>query len=272
MAIRLDLLNGHTARFVLGQGWFVDHVAEVTGIDASPEMAVIYNGFVELYNAGYVAGSAHPVLPLCYLSNLVVAEVEPTRVVFTLQYTPGQYSQTGKPSLNTLAIRATSRAIETTKDVNGTEVRVGYTWNVGELYAGEVLTASKGLIKTVTQSVLRNHMVAEYSKIELANPHAKAKAYNNHLITDTLFFGVACTTKTWRVDSIVGESRDGGQTYTVTYIWEYDEDGWNNREVTFIDESTGSAPYAVESRSYGGVNGIVKPENFLTCSMSDLGF
>jgi hypothetical protein len=221
-----------------GRGWSFTRSAIVTGLTATDSW------FDKVIAASTIGGlpllgdSIDASLPLCILHRKTVVAVTGTKVELLLEYT--QASRTSIPPEETqIQVGATLNQIETNIDVNGTRMSVAYTlptpyqYDDGDNFAaGEVITQGGLVPKYIPNPTIVLTKTLSYSPLSLA------AQYVGKLNDDTWEGGAA---RTWMCTGIVGNSDDSGDTYRVTYTFQYRIDTWDE-VVMWHDPHDGKPP------------------------------
>jgi len=162
------------------------------------------------------------------------AEEQPTQYWVTVVYRrPDPFNTDDNPpdptpSGGTIQVGSRLQPATFTQDVNGTQITTQHTYaepapgrNGLEIQAAEV----EGFTPTTVLTV---------SRPENGDPLSKSQTYVGTLNSSTFFSQPA---KSWLCTAIEGISEDNGATYSVTYEFEYNREGWE-AAVAFIDDKT----------------------------------
>jgi len=112
-----------------------------------------------------------------------------------------------------IEVGATASEVLTEKDRDGNPVTIAYTAPGGSVYP-----TLPGKIPT-----LKSRSTLVITRLEPSSPDAISRQYTGCANSSPWHNGDA---NQWRCLGIVGRSTDGGQTYIVTYSFEFNPDGW----------------------------------------------
>ena len=163
------------------------------------------------------------------ISSLRGGEVMLTYDPITRRNTPAQ----GDPLIE---VGASLVTVETNVDVAGDPITVEYTYPDADPWDEE--TRGKFFKTDVAVQFGQPQNTLRFTQTESSNPESIAQDYVGQ-VNQYVWRGKPKWT--WRCNSIVGRSDDGGDNYTVTYEFEYRTDGWDPL-VYYIDKFTGRPP------------------------------
>lgn len=164
-------------------------------------------------------------------------------------------------------------SVQTNKDISGTLLTVGYTSGssgAAATFQGKSFTtATSGADVvcdsiTATATVYRPQQIITCTRLESSNPNSLQDTYGGFVNSDSFTIcGVAYAVKTILCRGISGTTADGGNSWTVKYIfekksttWLQTEFAWNYQGVVPSDVSVG--------------NGISKYDLYPTVAMNSL--
>jgi len=229
MAVKLDIIDGNRGR-ITHDGWEFDRIATVTGLTG--------DGHARLYEASTVAGmpqlySVHPSVPFCYLMEKSVESIDSETVQFRLYYKSAQVQ------LDTIEIGGTLSQGETSKDVYGNRIEVGYKYPA-DYQLNTALQGQSHWQGGTCTVLLPQHSIIK-SRREFYNPSSIAKEYLGAVNSGPWSLDMTAAARTWLCTGIVGRSSDGERTYSVTYSFQYNADTWD-LVARFLDPNTGKPP------------------------------
>lgn len=231
-------------------------VITVTGITSAGDQQ-----FLDAMNAPNVGklGDAHPKYPGCRLEEIVPEAQGGGNFKLYEIYRGG--AQIDDPEDQVIEVGTTLQMVSTNKDRDGTLVVVTY---------GGPEASSDQYSQSPRMSVLRPHSTIRAERTESSSPGAKSQAYAGKVNGPNQFsLAGSAAARTWLCTAIVGRSYDGGETYRVSYDFEYapthtDEfgetvGGWD-QESYWLDPETGRPPttFCVDPEVYPLAKVIVK--------------
>lgn len=191
-------------------------------------------------------GDQHPTINTIYLSDINIAPDDCGKARIQLTYTTPDY--TSAPINDTgpglIEVGATISEVDTEKDINGDQITVAHDFSSTDSDRG--VESQGGVVRTfMPQMRLRQ------SRKESVNPQSKANTYVGRVNS----FGIwGYPAESLLCVGITGTSDDNGNSYNVTYEFQYNPDGWGATAV-FIDPETGRPPAGLAT---SGVNaGVV---------------
>lgn len=227
----LKLRNGHSG-VTDAKGWKeLTRTAIIQGLtgdgDARLDAALEVSGMPEI-------GDAHP-----HVSDLKLKEIRPeaatpsvvkVRLVYRRLEPTSWENPQDNPDYMNIQVGTTVSQVQSNLDVDGNPITVSYTPS-GE---SEVTVSS-----LVTKTESRSTIVIE--RRESSSPGDNSREYTNTVNIAGWRHDPGAQPRTWKCVSIVGRSDDGGDTYLVTYTFEFKADMWDF-DVVYIDSSTGRPP------------------------------
>jgi len=154
-----------------------------------------------------------------------------------------------------IEVGATVQQATTQLDVNGRQITVQHTYNEGTAQQQTVVTGADVDIY-VPQHILRATRRERYS------PHDTAKKYVGRINYLGIWGYGARELLSTRIS---GVSNDGGQSYEVTYEFQYNADTWD-ATLVYRDQKTGLPPQGLRAGE-----GIKTVQIYPTISFSGLG-
>ena len=136
----------------------------------------------------------------------------------------------------------------TNKDVNGKIISVSYTNNSAN---PPVTTPQNGTI-----SVLKPQVVARGTFTQTGSPLNDSLKFTGKVNAGTFLRKPGGT---WLCTKWTGRSVDGGRTFQMEVEFQFNENGWENTDVVFIDTNTGEPPADVSN-----TNGISSVPRYQT--------
>lgn len=260
MAVTLDILEGHHAEVSM-KGWTVERLAIVTGLTGDAD--------AKIYNASTVSGmpligASHPTIPYCKLERKVLNAITTEEVRFRLIYTQSYGSiGSGRPT-DTIQVGGGLQQEESNLDAGSNVMTVSYAYpsnypaSWGD-FAGQ----------TMTQGGLPPRLIPQHgitiTKLEYINPAPKARTYIGTVNNGPWSLDTSAAARTWLCTGIIGNSDDAGQTYYVTYSFQYRPDTWDST-IVFIDPATGRPPPDASSG-----NGMETYQRYTMMNFNNLG-
>lgn len=180
-----------------------------------------YNKIAEAEDIiGATIGSAHPEISTIFLKSIEAIGVSGD--IVELVY---KYSQVSFFDDDTIEVGATVIQTETNKDKDDNIIEVGYIYPKGwRQHPSDIpLPEEQEDWQGKLVSLLTPELTWTKNKLEGSSPESKAITHvgkvNN---SDWRGYPVG----TWLCTGIVGRSSDGGDTYEVTYSFQYNRDRW----------------------------------------------
>lgn len=245
MTLRVDedLAKGGQATSTLADGIKVSRVFMVSGIEGNP------SGIIPAaLTAGRIpqVGEPHPSIGNITCDSVTAVPVDGAEVQVTANYSALKTGQTAVDENAQVQISFSSsvQSVETNQFFNASNNKelmiLEYTFPPDEDPNG--VAGPKKIVPTATRE--QAILVATLSRLESKPPLEKSKAFTEHLNKRT-FLGSG--PRTWLCTSITGVSSDGGQTYQVTYVFEFSQDKWDTT-LAWRDEETGAIPDDVDTQ------------------------
>jgi len=230
-----DLVKGQ-ATSTLADGTKVTRVFMVSGIEGNP--ADIIPGAL---TAGQIprVGDPHPSIGTITCDSVTATPVDAAQVQVSANYSTLRTGQTGVDEEARVQISFSSsvQGVETNEFFSGTTKKLmvlEYTFPPEEDPEGT--SKPKKVVPTATRE--QAILVATLSRLESEPPLTKAVNFVEHTNKRT-FLGTGA--RTWLCTSITGVSSDGGETYQVTYTFEYRSETWDVK-LAWADQETGATP------------------------------
>ena len=212
-------------------------VYHLTGVTGNPEQRVA--------SALFTAGIPQPGDPYPGIAGLRVhsrtatpiTDSTTTAVKVVVQYEQLKVDQQPADStqLPQISVGGSLNQVTTQKDVFGNQITVSHTFDQADA-DGNITTTTKTQGGEVEVQVPAT--VFQYVRREPISPGILSLEYVGKI--NGSFFAGADAGK-WLCTRIEGQSDDGGQTYTVTYEFQKNDDGWD-ATVLYIDPDTGRPP------------------------------
>lgn len=167
-------------------------------------------------------GDPHPAVPNIKLVDREATpnENDPKRIMVKLRY---GVPQPGDPVSGVTTVRtgSGSHGDQVNVDLRGRPIRT-------EMQVATALPDGSSTTRLDQQvhnvDVERPATTTEFERVEVENPTPKSRQYVGR-VNSTRWYGGAAGT--WLCVGIEGDSDDGGQTYKVSYSFQYNPDGWN---------------------------------------------
>jgi hypothetical protein len=229
-----------------GRGRTATRVFHVTGVTGSPTTkAVVALRHREVAQLGEV----HPEYPELYCTDRSVNFMDSENARVTAQYAipsfergdlpPGSTGDVAVPpddetggavDLGTISVSAAGSTFETDLDIFGKQMVCAHDIQVrGGLSTTDEF--GKRIVPLVTKRVeqvqraqiSRPSVVLRVSRMEKGSPDGKARLYVGTVNSKPIGFDPA---RSWLCTRIDGTSNDGGETYKVSYEFQYNRDLW----------------------------------------------
>lgn len=239
--VTVDIIDGHGLRKSAENGYETDRIAIVTGVTG--------DGSARLYNAvnttGVPAiGDAHPDIAVAHLRSIDARPKDSDTVELVLKYRESTSTHISLKDDPEISVGASVSQIETNKDADDNVIAVQYTYpstyTKREEYAGKTHDQGGLVSRLMPQRTytVRKRLSATASQIEATNDIYQGKV--------NAFAWRGYQPRTWLCVGISGQSNDGGQTYAVTYQFQYNPYTWDT-VVTFIDPNDGKPPINLDA-------------------------
>lgn len=213
---------------------------EFTRIMIVSEISLATTGWLEkvaaaLAASGLVIGAQHPTYPAMFLSQIQPEGLANDTIKLTCSYNKSIWKKPPQFEDDAIEVGASIASVETNKDKNNVEMFLKYTYPVGYQRSphDDPLTAEK----IIEVGHLTNKPVADLTwsknKIENSSPESKAENYVSK-VNSSSWRGYPV--KTWLCTRIYGRSTDGGETYNVTYDFQYRPDNWDHTAIFIKDD------------------------------------
>jgi hypothetical protein len=188
-------------------------------------------------------GDPHPSIPVIRVDSRVTSAKGSNEILVTVNYKTldSGNSPTDEEAETQISLGATVQTVETNKHIlaNGKSelMELKFTYPEGE--APDGVDNEKVVIPTVSKEV--PSIIASMGRQESTHPLNKASIFVGTLNKKT-FLGTK--QKTWLCTKIVGVSNNSGESYAVSYEFQYQSDTWDV-ELAFTDPETGLIPPTV---------------------------
>ncbi len=230
IVVKLDQVDGAGARRTL-DGWEAQRVAFVSGLTGSYHQrmaqAITASGIPQLR-------SSHPAISSIFVTSLDAKPAGVDGAIVRIDYGTGNSKQLPSPGEPAqIEVGATLSQTSTHQDISGNPLEVALSDDE------DAPTQIARVTKLVPQVTVR------YSRLEETSPGSKARQYVGKVNSGEVF---SSDPGTWMCTAITGRSNDGGETYEVTYDFQYNPDGWQPH-VVYIDPATGRPHPDAESQT-----------------------
>jgi hypothetical protein len=214
-------------------GYTVRCVALVTDVAAGASLAAQYLSALSAPGLPAI-NSVHPVFTDSYLVSRSPKWIANGKVEVTLEWQPSDSDPAGSTlppgasggSGGTIRVGVSLAEESKCKDRQGNAVELEYT----NPKTGKAEEAQSGVW---TKRVPR--VMAEFIRTEDESPLQKAKEFVGTVANSGWRFDPGVGNYKWMCTGISGDSNDRGETYVVTYSFEYNEDGFDPLVVYTID-------------------------------------
>lgn len=200
------------------QGLEAQRTASISGITNLKEA-------LEHPNLPHV-GHRHPQLENLVVKDITAKHNGPDTATITINYHNPSGSSSDKPQVK---VGSALRSQTTETDLAGNRITVAYSASGND----KDLTTQGSRV-----SVLRSQTELSFARVESIHPALRAKKYAGTINRTTIFEGVPGT---WLCTSISGKSDDGGLTFLTTYLFQYNESGWQPI-ISYTDPKTNRPP------------------------------
>ncbi|HAI12223.1 MAG TPA: hypothetical protein DCM28_11000 [Phycisphaerales bacterium] len=170
-------------------------------------------------------GHPHPQLTHLVVNSITAKPDGPNAANITITY----HDPSGNGDHPKVSIDTALRQHTTETDLDGNRITVSYS-NTGE----DVDMIAQG----ARVSVLRPQTQLTFTRLENAHPAKTAKTYAGTINRSSIFQGAP---QTWLCTSIDATSDDGGNSFLVTYQFQYNASGWQPT-VSYTDPKTNRPP------------------------------
>jgi hypothetical protein len=171
-------------------------------------------------------GQAHPDIEDLVARSITAKPDGPNAAIITIDYHNPAGSNNDIPQVK---VGSALRQQSTETDLSGNRITVAYS------ASGEDTDLS---IQGARVAVLRPQTELTFSRLETTHPASTAKTYAGTVNRSNIFDGGPGT---WLCTAISGNSDDGGQTFLVTYLFQYNAEGWQPI-VSYTDPKTNRPP------------------------------
>lgn len=220
ITVKMDQLQDASCRQT-ADGWELQRLAFVSGLSGSyaqrMAQAMTASGIPALREA-------HPNLPGVLVAELQASPAGDQAAMVRITYrSPDADFLPDLEDPPQIQVGSTLSQTTTSQDATGQPIEV----TIGS--GANTLTQIAQVRKLIPQTTVR------YTRLEEASPGDKARNYVGKINSTAVF---SSNPETWMCTGIHGRSDDGGQTYLVTYDFQYNPDGWQPKAV-YIDPTTG---------------------------------
>jgi len=220
IVVKLDQMEGASTRRTL-EGWEAQRTAYVSGLSGDYHQrmaqAISATGIPQLRQP-------HPAISSIFVTSIDAKPAGVDGAIVRIEYGTGSgkhLPSPGDPAM--IEVGATLSQTSTHQTASGDPLEV----SLGDD------SESPRQIARVTKFIPQ--VTVRYSRLELSSPGSKARQYVGKINSEEVFGSDAGT---WMCTAITGRSNDGGETYEVTYDFQYNPEGWQP-VVTYIDPTTG---------------------------------
>lgn len=229
--VTVDILPGHGAKLTV-QGWEFTRVAMVRGVTGEGHTKLINAVLAVIEEVGGIYAE-HPNMANTLIKSFDPVPKTPEEVEVRIIYAQRSRVVTEESQIE---VGSSITQVETNKDSAGNLITLSYAYPVNykgnDKYRGQTITQG-GMIKrpvpTSTLSITRRESVS---------PLTKSQAYVGRVNSDVWKGGEI---RTWLCTGITGRSDDSGDSYVVTYSFEYKFDTWDET-IMFINPDDGKPP------------------------------
>jgi len=189
-----------------------------------------------------IIGELHPSVPFQIVDSITTEVKGSNEVGLNINYTSAQFAVDEEAQVH-ITISATVQAVLTNEFVEGGGKKLmvlEYEYPPDEDPEGT--PGPKKIVPTATKQ--QALIVVTLSRLESKDPLNKAVLFVDKT-NERNFLGTG--PRTWLCASINGVSNDGGKTYQVTYVFEFQRESWDV-VLAFTDKETGEIPIDVEEQ------------------------
>jgi len=215
--LKIDRTQGAQLRHT-ASGLEAQRVAYITGIQ-NLKQALEHPDLPKI-------GQAHPDMHNLIIQSITAKHDGPNAANITLAYHNPSGNNSDKPQVK---VGSALRQQTTEIDLNGNRITVAYSCS-GE--DQDLVTQGARV------PVLKPETELTFIRLETTHPATTAKKYAGTVNRSTIFEGPPGG---WLCTAITGSSDDGGKTFIVTYLFQFNENGWQPT-VSYIDPKTNRPP------------------------------
>jgi hypothetical protein len=227
-----DLVEGNSGSLISRKGWTFTRLYKVSGLDGDG-----YNRVKQAVEQPEIPGlgDPHPSVNTVIVQRIDCVSNSHDVVELAVKYAAPDYTIPSKDEV-VVNVGTTLSQTETNLDAFGNIMFTAYTypdeyketpgWENNYIPHGALIN------KLIPQSTL------EMTRQENDSPLVLSSIYTGKINSQVFQGG---NPGTWMCMNISGNSLDGGDTYTVTYSFQFREDNWN-QDVVFISSDTGEPP------------------------------
>lgn len=240
MRVEPDLVKGNVSR-TLSDGTKVTRVYMVSEIEGN-RSDIIFNAT----GAVPQPGDVHPTIPRIRVESVTANPVDSNTVEVTVVYATLKIgdSQVNEDAETQITIGGSVQSVLTNQFFEGRNKKLmvlKYTFPPDEDPEGTA--TEKEIVPTANRE--QAIITATLSRLEDEDPLNKAIEFVEHTNSRT-FLGTR--PRTWLCTSINGVSNDSGETFQVTYVFEFREETWD-AVLAFTDKETGAIPSDVDTQA-----------------------
>lgn len=239
-----DLARGGGATSALGGGFKVQRLFVVDNIEGNPA-DIIPRGLT----AGGIpkTGDIHPSVPRIRCNNVSATPIDANKVEVTASYETLSFGKTpvDEEAEIQISINGSVQSVLTNQFFKGNK-KVGMTLE----YTFPPNKDKKGLPPNTPQKIVptanREQAIISISLSRLESEHPLNKAIQFVDKTNSKSF-LGTKERTWLCRAITGVSGDSGETYQVTYQFEFKAENWDVF-IFWADKNTGEIPAEVAEK------------------------
>jgi len=235
-SVKLDIIEGANTR-LSKDGWEWTRVALVSGLTGTgPEkQAAAVNAVIDIVGP---IGAAHPTVA-AVITEFVSSVDSSDDVRVSIIYRPPSVIPDPDQPAAVIEVGSSLSQVESNRDVNNNLISVSYKYpndyKLDERKQGQTITQGKMLTRPAPESSF------VFRRVETGSPGGKSRAYVGKVNAAGWAADPSAAEKTWLCTAITGVSNDGGETYDVTYQFQYREDTWEE-DAVFINPDDGMPP------------------------------
>lgn len=267
ITVEFDQIDGMSA-VLTENGWEITRTAIVKGltgtksakiISAVNSAEVIAAGMPEIYDS-------HPDKSSAKLREIRPSIIDTDTVKCSLVYRSSGVITNPPLDQTIISVGSSVQQVEVNKDTAG-DLSVSHTYTADEIL--KFGPFNPALPMPVPQggtiSVFRPQTTYEYSRRQSASPGNYALDYVGKVNSSSWKGGAA---KTWLCTGITGRSSDNGETYDVTFSFQYNPDTWNPEYVFLMPD--GKPPAVTNSNPQAGPVDLKRANYYTTANFGSL--
>lgn len=171
-------------------------------------------------------GQVHPDMDQLVVQSITAKPDGPNAAIITISYHNPAGNNSDKPQVK---VGSALRQQLTETDFSGNRITVAYSSSGSD---------ENMITQGARVAVLRPQTELTLSRLETTHPARTARIYAGTINRSSIFDGAPGT---WLCTAIHGNSDDGGQTFLVTYQFQFDSEGWQPT-VSYTDPKTNRPP------------------------------